>query len=197
MMIPAIISLCASLAGAPTVPTSGTPAATMDTIPVVLPVTTRITSDSPHTRPQIVDVSEWYARRFALHRALSYAIFPLFAIQWDAGLRLYKHPIDAPSWVLPTHRATAAAIGGVFLVNSVTGVWNLWDSRHVPEHRTLRLVHGLSMLTADAGFTYAGAFLSRPARSNLQKRRLHREIAISSMSLSLLSGVAMKVLNSR
>jgi len=155
----------------------------------------RLPADSPHTRPKIVDVSDWYARRFAIHRALSYAILPLFAIQWDAGLRLYKHPIDSPSWVLPTHRATAAAIGAVFLVNTVTGVWNLWDSRDVADHRTVRTIHAISMLTADAGFTYAGAFLSRPARNDLAKRRLHREIAISSMTLAMVSGVAMKLLN--
>lgn len=202
MMIPAIFSLCAALIGAPAPvgPAAlAAPADTGDTIAIVVLSTPiplpQVAVDSPHTRPKIVEVSDWYNRRFTIHRWLSYTIIPLFAIQYDAGLRLYKHPIDAPDWVLPTHRATAAAIGAVFLVNTVTGVWNLWDSRDVPDHRTLRLVHGISMLVADAGFTYAGAVLSRQARDDLGKRKLHKEIAISSISLSLVSGVAMKILN--
>lgn len=196
MLIPAILSLCLA-AGAPqagALPYTGEAIDTGQTA-IVAPRIDRLPADTPHARPKIVDVSDWYARRFAVHRALSYTILPLFAIQWDAGLRLYKHPIDSPSWVLPTHRATAAAIGTVFLVNTVTGVWNLWDSRDVADHRAVRTIHAISMLTADAGFTYAGAFLSRPARNNLAKRRLHREIAISSMSLAMVSGVAMKLLN--
>ena len=198
MLISAILSLALSLsvgdASATITPCTAGLADTGATAIVALRID-RLPADTPHARPKIIDVSDWYARRFAIHRALSYAILPLFAIQWDAGLRLYKHPIDSPSWVLPTHRATAAAIGTVFLVNTVTGVWNLWDSRDVADHRAVRTIHAISMLTADAGFTYAGAFLSRPARNNLAKRRLHREIAISSMTLAMVSGVAMKLLN--
>jgi len=44
-------------------------------------------------------------------------------------------------------------------LNSVTGVWNLWESRHQPAGRTRRTLHGLLMLAADAGF---GATASMP-----------------------------------
>lgn len=154
-----------------------------------------VPTDTPRVRVRAIEVSDWYSRRLLIHRVGAVAIVPLFALQSIAGAKLYAHPIDSPSWVLPTHRATAAAIGTVFLVNTVTGVWNLWDSRNVEDHRALRTVHAISMLTADAGFTYAGAFLSRPARNDLNKRALHREIAISSMSLSVVSAIAMKILN--
>ncbi len=165
-----------------------------DTI-VVSAAAVRVPIDTPRARVRAIEVSDWYARRLTIHRVGAIAIIPLFALQSVAGAKLYAHPIDSPWWVLPTHRATAAAIGTVFLVNTVTGVWNLWDSRDVADHRALRTVHAISMLTADAGFTYAGAFLSRPARNDLNKRALHRDIAISSMSLSLVSAVAMKILN--
>ncbi len=183
--------IAAAMVGSTSGDTTRLPSA--DTMPAA--AIARAPSDTPRVRVRAIQVSDWYARRLLIHRIGAAAIVPLFALQSIAGAKLYAHPIDSPWWVLPTHRATAAAIGTVFLVNTVTGVWNLWDSRDVADHRTLRTVHAISMLTADAGFTYAGAFLSRPARNDLNKRALHREIAISSMSLSLVSAAAMKILN--
>ena len=51
------------------------------------------------------------------------------------------------------------------------------------------------MLTADAAFTYAGAKLSNEAETSQDKRRLHRTIALSAMGLTVVSEVAMKILN--
>jgi hypothetical protein len=86
-------------------------------------------------------------------------------------------------------------LAGIFTVNTVTGVWNLWDSRHTPQGRTLRTIHALSMLVADAGFTYAGVKLSKDAQTDFNKRRQHRTIALSSTALTLVSGLAMKLYN--
>ena len=55
-----------------------------------------------------------------------------------------------------THRVGATLLAGGFTVNTVTGVWNLWESRSVAQGRALRTVHGISMLVADGLFTYAG-----------------------------------------
>jgi hypothetical protein len=51
------------------------------------------------------------------------------------------------------------------------------------------------MLTADAGFTYAGAKLSNEAETDAEKRKLHRTIALSSMGITAVSGVMMKIWN--
>jgi hypothetical protein len=72
---------------------------------------------------------------------------------------------------------------------------NLWDSRGVEDGRARRYFHATSMLIADAGFTWAGAVLSEQAERSFAKRRLHRTVALSSMGLSVTSGLLMKFLN--
>src|SRR4051812_9312083 len=124
------------------------------TLTVRLPMPASV--DTPRVRPRAVEVSEWYGRRLTIHRSLSYATIPIFAAQWVAGERIYKYGNQAPDWAKTTHRTGATALAGIFAVNTVTGLWNLWDSRQVSSGRTLRTIHALTMLTADAGFTYAG-----------------------------------------
>jgi hypothetical protein len=51
------------------------------------------------------------------------------------------------------------------------------------------------MLAATAGFTYAGAYLSEKAETDSDMRKLHWQIAISSMGITAVSGVLMKILN--
>jgi hypothetical protein len=154
-----------------------------------------VATDTPRARPRAVEVSDWYGRRLTIHRTLSYSVIPVFAAQWVAGERLYKHGNQAPDWAKTTHRAGATALAGIFTVNTVTGLWNLWDSRHTPMGRTLRTVHALSMLAAEAGFTYAGVKLSKEAETDFNKRREHRTIALSSMGVSVASGLVMKFFN--
>jgi hypothetical protein len=165
-----------------------------DTTPIWrLPVT--IAADTPRARPRAIEVSDWYGRRLTIHRRLSYTVIPVFAVQWFAGERIYKHGNEAPTWAKTTHRAGATALAGIFTVNTVTGVWNLWDSRHTPEGRTLRTVHALSMLAADAGFTYAGVKLSKDAETDFNKRREHRTLALASMGVTVTSALVMKFFN--
>jgi hypothetical protein len=70
-------------------------------------------------------------------------------------------------------------------------MWNLWESRDVPQGRTVRLVHGALMLASDAGFTYAGVKLGPEATRSLEKRREHRRIALISMGGALVGYGAM------
>ena len=158
-----------------------------------------VPSDTPPPKPaqrvQAVEVSEWYGRRLALHRRLSYTVIPLFGFQYAAGMQIWEKGAAAPAWARRGHRIGAAAIGGVFVANTVTGAWNLWDSRHAEEGRARRYFHAASMIVADAGFTWAGAVLSEQAERSIEKRRLHRTVALSSMALSVASGLIMYFTN--
>ena len=152
--------------------------------------------DTPRTRrPRAVEISEWYSRRLTIHRYVAYATIPVFAVQWAAGDRLYKHGSSAPVWAKTMHRVGATSLAGMFTVNTVTGAWNWWDTRTQSKGRVLRTMHALSMLAADGAFTYAGAKLSNEAETSSDKRRLHRTIALSAMGVTVASGFAMKVLN--
>ncbi len=145
-----------------------------------------------------VGISDWHARRLAIHRVTAYTIPPLFAAQYLVGQQLYRGvaSVEGPAdWVRPAHRTGAALIGTAFAINATTGLWNLWAERHEPEGRTTRLVHGASMLAAAGGFTYAGVHLADQAQYSAQKRREHRQVATASMALTLVSGTAMWWIN--
>ncbi|MEX2152963.1 MAG: hypothetical protein WD825_06450 [Gemmatimonadaceae bacterium] len=150
---------------------------------------------APSQRVKAIEVSEWYERRLSLHRRLSYTVIPLFAFQYAAGSQIWDKGPDAPEWAKRGHQIGATALAGVFTVNTVTGLWNLWDSRMVEEGRTRRYLHATSMLLADAGFTWAGAKLSEEAEKDVRKRRLHRTVALSSIGISVTSGLLMKFRN--
>lgn len=159
---------------------------------------TAVPSDTPPPPPpraRAIEVSDWYNRRLTMHRWLSYSIIPMFAFQYAAGSQIWEKGSGAPEWARTGHRVGAATIAGVFTVNTVTGVWNLVESRHVEEGRALRYLHAASMLVADAGFTYAGAVVSEQAERSFAKRRLHRTVALSSMGITVTSGLLMWFLN--
>jgi hypothetical protein len=155
------------------------------------------TPPPPPSRPraQAVEVSDWYNRRLTIHRWLSYTSYPLFAFQYAAGRQVWEKGHGAPEWARSGHRIGAATIAGVFTVNTITGVWNLVESRHVEDGRTRRYVHAASMLIADAGFTWAGAVLSEQAERSTEKRKLHRTVALTSIGLSVTSSTVMWFLN--
>jgi hypothetical protein len=159
----------------------------------------RLSSDTikPRQRPKAIMLSDWYYRRLEIHRWGSYVVFPLFAAQYVAGNRIFPDPTNAPTWAKTGHRVGATLLAAVFTSNTVTGVWNLWDTRGVSDRRTLRYVHALSMLTADAAFTYAGSVLATQAQNSLQKRREHRTVTLSAMGLTAGSALMMKLLNNR
>src|SRR5689334_16611979 len=129
--------------------------------------------DTTRHRRRAVEVSEAYGQRLQVHRILSYAMIPVFTAQYVAGTKLYDAAANgtrAPGWAKPVHSAGAAAIAGIFTINTITGVWNLWDSRHTPEHRWLRYSHAAVMLGADAAFAYTGIKLSQEAENSFVKR---------------------------
>src|SRR5215213_6170740 len=126
-----------------------------------LPVSLQLMEDTtPRRRRKSIEVSEWYERRLRIHRYGAYTMIPLFTFQAIAGNQLYNKSSGAPGWAKTGHRVGATGLATVFGVNTVTGLWNLWDSRSVPQGRKRRTLHTLLMLASDAGFTYAGVRLS-------------------------------------
>ena len=140
---------------------------------------------TPRRRRKSIQVSDWYERRLRIHRYLAYTTIPLYAFQAIAGNQLYQESTGAPEWAKTGHRVGATALATVFTVNTVTGLWNLWDSRSVPQGRTRRTIHTVLMLASDAGFTYTGIKLSNEAENSLAKRRQHRNLAYASMGVAI------------
>jgi hypothetical protein len=141
-------------------------------------------ADTVRRRRKAIEVSEWYERRLRIHRYGAYAVYPLFAFQALAGTQLYRDSRNAPTWAKTGHRVAATGLAVAFTSNTVTGLWNLWDSRDAPG-KPRRYVHALFMLASDAGFTYAGAKLADEAETSAAKRSEHRTWAIGSMATAL------------
>jgi hypothetical protein len=155
--------------------------------------------DTTRRRARAVEVSEWYGRRLVIHRTLAYAMLPVYATQYVAGTKLYDAQraggTPAPSWARPLHKTGAYTIAGIFGVNTVTGVWNLWDSRHTEQNRWLRYSHAAVMIGADAAFAYTGMKLSKEAANSQLKRDQHRRVALYAIGASTASGLVMKIFN--
>ena len=152
-------------------------------------------SDSAAQRRRAVEHSDWYYRRLAVHKAASYATVPLFVAEYVVGDKLFEG--NASSGTRSTHQALATGIGVLFGVNTVTGAWNLWDTRHEPAGRTRRITHAALMLASDAGFV-ATAALAPEGEDNREReggesngRSTHRAVAIGSMGVSLASYLMM------
>ena len=154
---------------------------------LALPTSLELQPDTtaPRRRRKSVQVSDWYERRLRLHRYLAYTTIPLYAFQAIAGNQLYQQSSAAPQWAKTGHRVGATALATVFTVNTVTGLWNLWDSRSAPPGRTRRTIHTVLMLASDAGFTYAGAKLANEAENSADKRKQHRTVAYASMGVAI------------
>jgi hypothetical protein len=143
-------------------------------------------------RAEAIEYSDFYGTRLTIHRVLSWSILPLFAIQYASGSQLLEHGSAAPDWAKDLHGPTATAVAGVFTVNAVTGLWNLWDSRKDPNGRARRYIHSALMLTASAGFVYAGS-LADEAESSAEMRDRHQAVALTSIGLSTASWLMMLI----
>jgi hypothetical protein len=143
--------------------------------------------------PQVIEYSDAYFTRLTIHKWASFATLPLFAGEYVVGRKLING--DATDQMRSVHRVLATGIGGLFVVNTVTGVWNLLEARKDPDGRTRRTMHGVLMLLADAGFVATGvtAHSNRNRGANdfqfhgLRSNTAHRNVAIASMATSLLS----------
>ncbi len=193
MIASAILALAIAVAVPPdTTPPAFRPA--VDSVPPI-PFAIEMSADTVrhHRRPRAIEYSDAYYTRLQIHRDMSYAIYPLYIGQYIFGRELWIKSSAAPTWAKTGHRVFATALVVVFGVNTVTGLWNLWDARHDPNHRVLRTVHALTMLAADGAFSYAGGTLATQAQNSLAKRRLHRTITIAGMGITALSSLIMTI----
>jgi hypothetical protein len=149
-------------------------------------------------RPKAIEYSNFYYTRLKIHQLASYTTIPLFVAEAIIGEKLYKQTANlAPgqerhSSLRGAHGALATAIGGLFVVNTVTGAWNLWDSRKDPHGRTRRWIHSLGMMAADAGFVATGA--TAPGDdSGGSGRSTHRTLAYASFGVALASYAMMLI----
>lgn len=142
--------------------------------------------DTTPRRPRAIEHSDFYYVRLGIHRYASYAIVPTFITEYVLGQSLYNHP-PGSSGTRTAHSVVAVGLVSLFGVNTVTGVWNLWDSRHDAPGRARRYIHAALMITADAGFVAATAVAPgrRQVLADPSRARLHRALALSSMGLAL------------
>jgi hypothetical protein len=167
--------------------------------PLVLGDSAPAADDSVRRRRKAIQYSDLYYTRLKIHQVASYLTVPLFVAQYLAGRELWNHP-GSHGLARDAHGPLAVGLAGLFAVNTVTGVWNLWEGRKDPHGRTRRWVHGLTMLVADAGFVVVGATTpehedrfggTATPFSQQSGARLHRDVAIGSMGLALGSYVMM------
>jgi hypothetical protein len=149
-------------------------------------------------RSKAIEYSDLYYTRLKIHQVASYLTVPLFVAQYLSGRELWNHP-DSHGLARDAHGPLAATVAGLFAVNTVTGVWNLWDSRRDPSGRTRRWIHSLAMIAADAGFVVVGATAPDDDEGEGGSGRrssgalTHRNVAIASMSVALSSYLMMLV----
>jgi len=150
-------------------------------------------------RPQAVEYPEGYETLARIHKYASFATLPLFATELYLGEHLYNDPQSATSPARGAHIVVGTGITALFGVNSVTGIWNMWDSRHDPHHRTLRLAHGILMLGADGGFV--ATFATGPGHGRASQpafdsnKATHRAIAFTSIGVATASYLIMLIGN--
>lgn len=141
--------------------------------------------------PQLVEYSDAYLTRLKIHKYASYATLPLFAAAYVTGNELIKNGENAASWARNTHGAIAGGLAVLFGVNTVTGIWNLYEARNDPEGRTRRVLHSVLLLAADAGFLATAALAGESEGGEGGVRggdggdnSAHRAMAITSMGLA-------------
>lgn len=148
--------------------------------------------DTTSRRPRAIEHSDAYYTRLTIHRVASYAELPLFGAEYVLGERLLNDERTGfpPSSLKAAHLGVAGGLGVLFAVNTITGAWNLWDSRHEPANRTLRIIHSVAMLGADAGFVWAGA-IGGNAKNSIHGAQQHRTVSVGAMALATASTAMM------
>ncbi|HEY4100461.1 MAG TPA: hypothetical protein VGM20_06255 [Gemmatimonadales bacterium] len=153
-------------------------AAQSDTIPVTAPAAPAATvgiagppsrcdichvADSaamPQQRPMAIQLSNGYYTRLHIHLLASYVTLPVMATEFVLGEKLIsdeRQGLRGSSALTGAHSATAIALVSLFGINTVTGVLNLYEARHVSDGRVRRTIHSILMLAADAGFAYTAS----------------------------------------
>jgi hypothetical protein len=158
----------------------------------VVPLWTVPAQDTqPRKRRRAVQYSDEYYTRLQIHRVGSWLELPVFGTEYWLGQKLIN---DAPpaGWVKPTHTSVALVLGGLFVVNTITGVANLWESRASTDDRALVWTHSALMLAADAGFLVT-AGRAGDAHHSVSGRDSHRNAALTSIGIATVGTLLMWV----
>jgi hypothetical protein len=138
----------------------------------------------PPQHPTATTYSNGYEVRLKIHRYASYATLPLFATEFALGQSLYDNPERGSKRT--AHGIIGAGIVGLFAANTVTGVWNLWESRHDQNGSKRRTLHTVLMLAANGGFVAAAATAPSDHRGTVplaSGKSTHRDIAVASIGV--------------
>jgi len=167
---------------------------------LAIPSTLLQQDDPQPLHARAVEHSDAYQTRARIHKYASFATLPLFAAELALGQSLYDGPTNAGGRK-GAHAVIGTGIIALFGVNTVTGAWNLfgegWSER---DGRTLRLVHGLLMMAAEAGFAATAASAPSSGRNGAltfaADEVTHRNLAIGSISVGT-AGYLLMLLGNR
>lgn len=146
--------------------------------------------DTVRVRRRAVRLSDAYYTRLKIHKYSSYLMVPTAAFMYASGRQLFEHGRNAPGWATSGHGVAAGVVAGLFAVNTYTGSLNWWETRSQSPGFAWRTVHSALMLLSDVGFFTVGQ-LATPAENSVSKRRLHKNLAIASISMATVSYVMM------
>ena len=144
------------------------------------------------THPAATTYSNGYEVRLKIHKYASWATIPLFATEFGLGQSLYNHPETGAKRT--AHGIVGTGIVGLFGLNTFTGAWNLWEGRHDPDGRPMRILHSVLMFAADGGFlaaTATGPHVHNGIITNPSDKSLHRDIAVASIGAGTVSYLLM------
>jgi hypothetical protein len=143
----------------------------------------RFPIDTIPRRRKAVQYSDEYYTRLQIHRWGSWLEFPVFGTEYWLGQKLMSPDETPADWVKTTHVIVAGGLAGLFAINTVTGVWNLYESRSSTDDRLLVWTHSALMLASDAGFMIT-ASLAGDAHDSFRSRDRHRQGALVSMGIA-------------
>lgn len=153
-------------------------------------------TDQTAAPPKAFEYSGAYQTRARIHKLSSWAMLPLFGFEAYLGQKMFNDVSQATDGNRRLHKAIGFGIGGLFALNTATGIPNLMESRRDPDKSDLTLIHGVLMLVADAGFLATA--LTRPnsrTPSGLEiytpKKNQHLTIAYASISVASFSYLLM------
>lgn len=143
----------------------------------------------PDPDPQLIEYSDAYFTRLTIHRWASYLTLPLFASEYVVGQKLLNG--TGGQNLRGLHGALAAGIGGLFVVNTITGGLNAIEARKDPEEKNRRTLHTVLMLLSDAGFVATGMMANQREGEGSRfgaytvNNTAHRNMAIAAMGTAL------------
>jgi len=154
-----------------------------------LPDTPPLSAQTPPARAKAFSYSNGYYTRRKIHKYASFATLPLAVSEAIVGQKLFDNRSDDS--LRSAHSALTAGIAALFGLESVTGVWNLWEARKNPSGRGKRLFHGILMLAADAGFVATATTAPHHEDDNREfssdSASTHRTLAYTSFGVATVS----------